>query len=223
MKNARLNATPNGRTRIKFCGITNAQDALTACQLGVDAIGFVFYPPSAVCISPPVAAAITQQLPPFVSTVALCVNHSRDAVKQIIDTVRPTLLQFHGDEPPDYCEQFNHPYIRAIRVQQPTDITNAMQNYPNARAILLDSYKKNQYGGTGDIFDWNLIPQPLPATKPIILAGGLKADNVYTAIRTVQPWGVDVSSHIAEINKKDRKNKRKMTDFIQEVNRANTI
>lgn len=206
------------KTRVKFCGITNNEDAQQASLLGADAIGFVFFSDSPVAIELTAAASIAQQLPPFISTVALCVNHNKKAVNAIINTVKPHILQFHGDESPSFCEQFNYPYIKAIRVQQKSDITQAIAQYPTAQALLLDSYQKGQYGGTGTTFNWSIIPPSL--AKPIIIAGGLDNSNVYQAIEKAQPWGVDVSSKIATTTDKRKKNKGKMLAFLKEVKRA---
>ncbi len=201
--------------RIKFCGITNKKDAKQAALLGVDAIGFVFFADSPVVIDTTAAADIVRELPPFISTVALCVNHDSTEVNNIINTVQPHYLQFHGDETPDFCDQFNKPYIKAIRVKNTQDIIDAEKNYPNACALLLDTYKKGIYGGTGTTFNWAIIPKNI--SKPIIIAGGLNPDNVNEAIKQCQPWGVDVSSKIAQESNKRQKNFDKMQQFITEV------
>lgn len=181
-------------TRVKICGFTQLESAQAAVEAGANALGFVFYEPSPRYVEPSVARRIIQQLPPFVTTTALVVNHDVQSVNAIIDQVQPDLLQFHGDEDDAFCAQFKRPFIKALRVKQGDDIIAKCQRFPNARAILLDSYVKGVPGGTGASFNWQLIPESI--RPKIILAGGLDADNVATAIKEVGPFAVDVSGGV---------------------------
>src|SRR5690349_19508794 len=183
-------ATSDLRTRVKICGITRPADAAAAARAGADAIGLVFYPPSPRFLSVERAVEIRDVLPPFVQTVALFVNADAAQVAQVIGRVRPSLLQFHGDETPDFCSQFGMPYVRACRVRPQLDAAAYLRPYARAAAWLVDSFVP-EYGGVGESFDWSLVPQGLE--RPLILSGGLQADNVGAAIRALHPWGVDVS------------------------------
>lgn len=203
-------------TRVKICGITRTQDALLAAKLGADAIGLVFYPQSPRCISVQQAQEILAEIPAFVTTVGLFVNPDSQALRQILDHVSLDLLQFQGQESADFCRQFNKPYVKAIHMQTGVDLNKLIVPYQKARAILLDTYHPQQAGGTSIRFDWQLIPKNLD--KPIILAGGLNPANVSEAIRTVRPYGLDVSSGV-EINP-GIKDPEKIRNFIEEVRRA---
>ena len=200
-------------TRVKICGITQLDDAQTAIEAGANALGFVFYKPSPRYVEPSVAQSIIQQLPPFVTTTALVVNHDAQSVNAIIDQVMPDLLQFHGDEDNDFCAQFNRPFIKALRMKEGEDIAALCQQYPDARAILLDSYVKGVPGGTGAAFNWQLIPPQLRSS--IILAGGLDADNVASAIDQVGPFALDVSGGVER--DKGVKCHRQIKRFMQAV------
>lgn len=204
------------RTRIKICGFTDVDAAIHAADQGADAIGLVFYPPSPRHVEMAQARAIARMLPAFVSSVALFVDASAGMVEAVIAQVKPNLLQFHGDESPAYCRQFNLPYIKAVRVKQGLDLVQYAQQFNDAQGLLLDAYVANAAGGTGCRFDWNLIPADLPL--PLILSGGLDADNVGAAIRQTQPWAVDVSSGVEA--SKGIKDVAKVTQFIIEVNNA---
>jgi phosphoribosylanthranilate isomerase len=201
------------RTRIKVCGITRSDDVRVAADAGVDAIGLVFYPQSPRYVAPAQAHAITTCLPPFVTTVALFVNPMVDEVQRVIDTLPIDCLQFHGDEPAAFCQQFGRPYIKAIRVHAGTDILTAIQRYATAAGVLLDAFQQGVYGGTGQTFDWSSIPANL--SKPLILAGGLNSGNVAAAILQVLPYAVDVSGGVEA--SKGIKDHAKMRAFIQEV------
>jgi phosphoribosylanthranilate isomerase len=185
------------RTRIKICGITRERDALAAAQAGADAIGFVFYEQSARHVAPADAARIAAALPPFVATVALFVNETTDQVRRVMQTVRPTLLQFHGDETPEWCGQFGLPWMKAVAVRPGVDLLDLAQRYANARALLLDAEVQG-YGGGGKAFDWSLIPPNLQQDTGcrLVLSGGLNARNVGEGIARVRPWAVDVSSGV---------------------------
>ncbi len=202
------------RTRVKICGITRIEDALAAVALGADAIGLVFYAPSPRNVSIVQAQAIVAALPPFVSAVGLFVNEPLDNIKKVLAQVDLNMLQFHGDESVEDCEQINMPYYKAIRVKADTNLIQYAQIYQSAKALLLDTYSEAAVGGTGMVFDWNLIPAHM--LKPVILAGGLNPDNVASAIAQVHPYAVDVSGGV-ELSK-GIKDKEKMTAFMQAVN-----
>lgn len=204
------------RTRIKICGLTQVEAALHAAYAGADAIGLVFYPPSPRHVEIAQAREIAQALPAFVSSVALFVDANVAAVQAVIEQVRPSLLQFHGDESPAYCRQFNLPYIKAVRVRAGLDLVQYATRFDDAQGILLDAFVPGEAGGTGHKFDWALIPPTLPL--PLILSGGLDTQNVAAAIRQTQPWAVDVSSGV-EISK-GIKDAAKVVQFIQEVSNA---
>lgn len=180
--------------RSKICGITRIEDALAAVDAGADAIGFVFYAKSPRAVSVEQARAIIAALPPFVTTVGLFVNISRCELTEILEIVPLDLLQFHGDETPEDCDGYHRSYIKALRVQAGDDIAASCRAYSRASGILLDTYVAGVPGGTGEAFDWSLIPQTL--SKPIILAGGLTPDNVAQAIAQVRPYAVDVSGGV---------------------------
>ena len=181
-------------TRIKICGITRQQDAQAAAASGADAIGLVFYGASPRGVSAQQAAEIVAELPPFVSVVALFVNEPQSAIMRILHEVPVDLLQFHGDESPEFCMQFDRPWIKALRVKPGTDVEGACNLYRSARGVLLDSWREGVPGGTGDTFDWQLAPVGLQL--PVVLAGGLNHDNVGTAMRAVRPAAVDVSGGV---------------------------
>jgi phosphoribosylanthranilate isomerase len=212
--------TQEQRTRIKICGLTREQDVELACALGVDALGFVFYPNSQRCVTPEVAARLTQKRDVFVSSVALFVDPTVDLVNAVIQAMRPSYLQFHGDETPAYCEQFAYPYIKAFRVGAPGQDTDvgllaACQRHVQASAWLFDSYTP-AYGGSGHGFDRTLLDAVLAyAAKPVILSGGLKTDNVAELIRKIKPQAVDVSSGV-ELSP-GIKCPQKMSDFVRAV------
>lgn len=180
--------------RVKICGITRLEDLHAACEAGADALGFVFYSKSPRNLSIEQAVALTQALPPFVQSVGLFVDAEPGFVRTVLDAVPLDLLQFHGDETPGYCRQFGRPYLKAVRVRQGTDLLKYGYDFADARALLLDAYVPGVPGGTGERFDWKLIPAAIP--KPIVLSGGLNPDNVAEAVRTVHPWAVDVSSGV---------------------------
>jgi phosphoribosylanthranilate isomerase len=203
-------------TRVKICGITRVEDALEAAKQGSDAIGLVFYAASPRNVSNEVARAIVAALPPFVSVVGLFVNASRANIDAVLAEVRLDVLQFHGDETPDDCTQFNLPFLKAIRVNADTNLLQYANDFRHAQALLLDAHSEAAYGGTGQTFDWNLIPAEL--SKPIILAGGLNADNVEQAIMQVKPYAVDVSGGV-ELSK-GIKDADKIAAFMQGVRNA---
>lgn len=198
------------RVRVKICGITRAEDALVAAQAGADAIGLVFYPPSPRAVTVEQAQTILQQLPAFVTTTALFVDPEPGLVQQVIDKLKIDLLQFHGNEPASFCQQFSRPYIKAIAMKPGTDLGAMAESYSDARALLLDTYKAGVPGGTGEAFNWQWVPHNF--SKPLVLAGGLNADNVTSAIKQTQVWAVDVSGGV-EVEK-GIKSAAEITRFI---------
>lgn len=180
--------------RVKICGITSTQDAAFVASAGADAIGLVFYEPSPRFVSLETAAAIARLVGPFVSVVGLFVNANKETIEHVMQKVPLNLLQFHGDEPLDFCEQFSLPYMKAIRMREDLDVGHAMARYPSASAILLDAYQAGVPGGTGESFDWQRVPKQ--SQQHIVLAGGLTSDNVKTAIEQTRPYGVDVSGGV---------------------------
>lgn len=180
-------------TRIKICGLTRAEDMQVAIEAGADALGLVFYPPSPRFIDPEQAVRLAGMAPPFVSVVGLFVNAEAKQVSELLAAVPVHLLQFHGDEDEAYCRQFGRPYIKAARMRPGLDLLQYAASFPSAQAILVDAFVEG-YGGGGKSFDWNLIPNSM--SKPLVLSGGLDADNVGEAIRRVRPAAVDVSSGV---------------------------
>ena len=206
----------NLRTRVKVCGITRVEDALAAAELGADAVGMVFWARSSRYVEPARAAPIARCLPPMVSAVGVFVDPAEDEVRAILDTVRCDLLQFHGDESPEFCARFGVPYVKAVRMREGTDLNAAAQRHGEARALLLDTYRKSVPGGTGETFDWALVPASL--SKPVIIAGGLDAACIGEAIAAVKPYAVDVSGGVESAP--GIKNPEKIEAFIREVQRA---
>lgn len=204
------------RTRIKICGITRVEDALAAAAAGADAIGFVFYANSARAIDAKVARDICAALPAFITTVGLFVNADISAVKAILADVPLDLLQFHGDESPVYCEQFAKSYCKALRMHDDLDVIVTAKQFSGARSLLLDTYRAGVAGGTGEVFEWQRIPQSL--RNKIILAGGLSPENVADAITQVHPYAVDVSGGVESAP--GVKDAKKIQAFIAAVRRA---
>jgi phosphoribosylanthranilate isomerase len=198
-------------TAVKICGITRVEDGLVAAHAGAHAIGLVFHAASPRHVAPHAASLIVRSLPPFVTTVGLFVDQEPAAVRAVLDTVPVDLLQFHGSEPPDYCAAFERPYLKAVRVKPGVDLLQYARRYASAKALLLDAFSDALQGGTGQSFDWALIPPSLPL--PIVLAGGLTPDNVGEAVRVVRPWAVDVSSGVER--EKGIKDAAKIAAFIR--------
>ncbi len=203
-------------TAVKICGITRMEDALAAAHAGAHAIGLIFYAGSPRAVSAQNARALVQALPAFVTPVALFVDASADEVTRVIAEVKPQLLQFHGNETPEYCDSFAIPYIKAAKVRPGVDLLQYARQYRNAKGLLLDAFVEGSHGGTGSAFDWALIPEQLPL--PLILAGGLHQDNVADAIRRVRPWAVDVSSGVEAA--KGIKDAARIAAFIRGVRNA---
>lgn len=206
-------------TRIKICGIKHRDDALKAVECGADAIGLIFVEKSSRYVSFTEARVIAESMPPFVTVVGLFMDAPAGKVREALKVVPLNLLQFHGEESPEFCDQFNMPYIKVLRMRDNANVVAFAQEYPNAAGILLDAYHKGGAGGgTGQTFDWNLIPDYVPL--PLILAGGLNPDNVASAIEMIRPYAVDVSSGVeSEPAIKDHK---KIEQFIKEVQRVGT-
>ncbi|KZE35275.1 phosphoribosylanthranilate isomerase [Crenobacter luteus] len=201
------------RPRIKICGLTRPEDARDAARLGADAIGLVFYDKSPRNVDIAAARAVIAALPPFVSVVALFVNPARERVDEILAAVAVDILQFHGEETPEFCASFHRPYLKAVRVKPGVDLVEWADRYKNARGLLADAFVEGAHGGTGATFDWRLIPDNLPI--PLILSGGLTPDNVADAVRRVRPAAVDVSSGVEA--GKGIKDAERMRAFIQGV------
>jgi len=204
------------RTRVKICGITRAEDGLEAARSGADAIGLVFYSRSPRAVDVTRALEIIAVLPPFVTRVGLFVDAGEDDVRAISKKVPLDLLQFHGNEPADYCRMFDKPYIKAVAVSQEVDIAARLRDYGDAAGFLLDAWHPEVPGGSGERFDWRLVPDE--AGKPVILAGGLQPDNVAAAIRQIRPYAVDVSSGVEAA--KGIKDAAKLKAFFRGVQSA---
>ena len=203
-------------TAIKICGITRVEDALVAAHAGAQAIGLIFYAGSPRQVSHDIARRVVDALPAFVTPVALFVDPKSAEVEGVIGEVKPQLLQFHGEETPEFCESFGMPYIKAAKVRQGVDLLQYARRYRSAKGLLLDAFVDGRHGGTGSTFDWTLIPDQLPL--PLILAGGLHQDNVADAIRRVRPWAVDVSSGVEAAT--GIKDAAKVAAFIKGVRNA---
>lgn len=206
------------RVRIKICGITRREDALTAAELGADAIGLVFYANSPRAVRTAEARRIAAALPPFIARVGLFVDPEPAEVETVLAEVPLDLLQFHGEESNAGCARYSRPFIKAARMRPGIDLAEFISRYPDACGILVDSYTEDARGGTGRTFDWSLLPRQ--RAKPLILAGGLTPKNVAAAVRVVAPYAVDVSGGVEA--EKGRKDAAKMAAFIQEVRHAET-
>jgi phosphoribosylanthranilate isomerase len=205
-------------TAVKICGITRPEDALAAARAGAHAIGLVFYAKSPRHVTPAKAAEIIRVLPPFVTTVGLFVDATAEEVRAALAEAPVTLLQFHGDETPEFCRQFKRPYVKAVRVRAGVDLLQYARDYHDAKALLLDNYVEGLHGGSGVAFDWSLIPRALPL--PVILSGGLTPENVTEAVRRVRPSAVDVSSGVESA--KGIKDAQKIAAFIKGVRNGDT-
>ena len=203
-------------TRIKCCGMTRIEDALLAAHLGVDAIGLVFTARSKRRVSLAQAREIVDALPPFVTTVALFMDDDAGLVQEVLDEVRPALLQFHGSERDPWCMQFDRPFLKAIAMGEGAAALPRLRDYPHAAGLLLDGHGFGEAGGSGKAFDWSLPPADL--TQPLILAGGLDPVNVGAAVRRVRPWAVDVASGIESAP--GIKDPARMAAFVRAVREA---
>jgi phosphoribosylanthranilate isomerase len=203
-------------TAVKICGITRPEDALAAARAGAHAVGLVFYAKSPRHVTPARAAEIIRVVPPFVTTVGLFVDATAEGVRAALAEAPVGLLQFHGDETPEFCRQFKRPYVKAVRVKAGVNLLQYAQDYHDAKALLLDAYVEGLHGGSGAAFDWSLIPRGLPL--PVILSGGLTPENVADAVRRVRPSAVDVSSGVESA--KGIKDAQKIAAFIKGVRNA---
>lgn len=203
-------------TRVKICGLTRTEDVESAVAAGADALGLVFYEPSPRAVSIADAQTLIRSVPAFVSVVGLFVNPTEQEVREVLSHLPLDLLQFHGDESPEFCSQFQRRWIKAIRVQNREQVIQAFARYHEAAGLLVDAWDPDRYGGTGKSFNWDLIPSERPL--PLILAGGLSSDNVFRAVEQVQPWAVDVSGGVER--SKGIKDIQKISDFIKEVHRV---
>lgn len=199
------------RIRVKMCGMTRAEDIAHAVNLGVDAVGLIFYPKSARNVTIKQAMELTKDLPPFVDAVAVLVNPERDFVQELVDELPIQVLQFHGDESPQFCQQFNRPFIKAIHPNAADQVKRNEQEFAQARALLFDTPSDLSRGGTGLTFNWQIIPDDLD--KPYLLAGGLNEFNVLDAINACKPYAVDVCSGIEALP--GVKDHIKMSRFIK--------
>lgn len=209
-------AFPTMRTRVKICGITRVEDARAAAAAGADAIGIVFDPKSARYVETARAREIANAAPPFVTVVGLFVDASPEVVRETLQKVPLSLLQFHGAETSEYCRSFGRSYLKAIRMRDGVDVAAEAKRFGDAVGLLLDAYVANQAGGAGVSFDWSVIPAK--REKPIVLAGGLTPQNVANAIRRVRPDAVDVSSGVEVA--KGIKDTNKINAFIDAVRNA---
>ncbi len=203
--------------KIKICGITNKRDAIDASDLGVDMLGFVFYKKSKRYVEPKIVRDIVNELPLSISKVGVFVDLDKKKVLEIAEECSLNMLQFHGEEAPDYCTEFNGIYkiVKAFRIKDSNSL-KGINDY-NADFYMLDAYSSREKGGTGESFDWNII-ENFEFLKPIILSGGLDSSNVCQAIQKVSPYGVDVSSGVEESpGKKDLK---LMGDFVRKVRKS---
>lgn len=202
-------------TKIKICGITNKKDAEAAVHNGADALGFIFYKESPRCVTVEIASKISREMPPFVKKVGVFVNENSNIVNRIASTAGLDLLQFNGDEQPDYFKNLNRPYIKAFRIKDRKSL-DEIDKF-DVPYVLLDSYGKNEYGGTGKSFDWNLIRNQIYKNKYVILSGGLNPENVGSAIEQINPYAVDVASGVE--GSPGKKDHVKMKNFIEAVRR----
>ena len=203
-------------SRVKICGLREVETAVETACLGADAIGLVFYAPSPRAVDIETAGRIVRALPPFVSAVGLFVDADPGFVRQVLDSVSLDLLQFHGEESPAYCRQFNRPYLKAVRVKPGLNLLEYAARYPDTRGLLVDAWVSNAPGGTGETFDWALLPPELPL--PLILSGGLNPGNVAGAIQRTHPWAVDVSSGVE--SGRGIKDVAKIAAFVEAVRSA---
>ena len=200
--------------KIKICGITNKEDALRAIKLKVDALGFIFAN-SPRRVDPKIVQKIIELLPPFISSVGVFVNKDREKVKKIAESCHLTTLQFHGEESPSYCQGFRQKVIKAFRIKDKNVLKKIPQYQDKVDACLLDAYSPFKYGGTGKIFNWDVVREVKKLRIPIILSGGLNPDNVEEAINKVRPYAVDVSSGVEK--KPGKKDPEKLRNFVKIV------
>lgn len=204
------------RTRVKVCGITREEDAVYAAQCGVDALGLVFYAPSKRAVDAVQAQRIVAAVPAFVTVTGLFVDAGEAEVERVLQLTRLDLLQFHGDESPEFCRRWDRRYMKAVRVRAADDVLRALESYHDAAALLLDTWVDGVPGGTGQVFDWSMIPSGV--SGPLVLAGGLNSANVRRAVQTVRPWAVDVSGGVESAP--GVKDPERIKAFLEEVRKA---
>ena len=202
---------PRTRTRVKFCGFTRVEDIDRAVALGVDALGFVMWPNSSRGLDVEQLALLSAHVPAFVTRVGLFVDQPAELIERCLPYL--DMLQFHGSESPEECQRYSLPWMKALRMRDEIDLVHEAERYQGAQALLLDAYRPGLPGGTGETFDWSRIPANL--AKPVILAGGLSADNIATAVRQVAPYAVDVSGGIEATP--GCKDAAKMASFVRHV------
>ncbi len=205
----------NQRTRIKICGVSQEADIAAAVEAGADAVGFVFHPGSPRFVAPERAAQLARALPPFVTPVGLFVNASPAEIDRVLALVPALILQFHGDESPDVCNAFKRPYLRVARITAGFDLLDFSRRFSEAQGLLLDAHVEG-FGGGGKAFDWSLVPAGVP--HPLVLSGGLRAENVVAGIQQLRPWAVDVSSGVeSSRGVKDAAAIRRFCDAVREA------
>jgi phosphoribosylanthranilate isomerase len=206
------------RTRVKICGITREEDARAVVDAGADALGLVFYPESPRSVGIDQARRLAAAVAPFVTVTGLFVNATAARVREVMAAVPLGLLQFHGAETNAQCNCFGLPFIKSIAIRDEMDVSSAMAGYPDAAAVLLDTWQPHLHGGSGKSFDWNRVPAA--SDIPVILAGGLTPDNVEQAIRTARPYAVDVSSGVESA--RGIKSAEKIQAFMKGVQQSGT-
>lgn len=205
----------NQRTRIKICGVSQESDIAAAVDAGADAVGFVFHRGSPRCVAPERAAQLARALPPYVTPVGLFVNAARVDVDRALGLIPALVLQFHGDEPPEACNVFQRPYLRAARMAPGFDLLDFSRRFSEAQGLLLDAHVEG-FGGAGKAFDWSLVPAGV--RHPLVLSGGLRAENVVAGIQQLRPWAVDVSSGVeSSRGVKDAAAIRRFCDAVREA------
>lgn len=200
-------------TLVKICGLTNLEDTLAAIDLGADFLGFNFYPQSPRYLSYEKAKKIFEEIPPNIFKVGVFVNEQYENIIDIAQLLELDYLQFHGDESPEFCNQMGHPWWKAIRLENESDIEKISQY--ESEWVLIDAHVQGQYGGTGQKPDWELVKRVKNLGKKIFLAGGLNPENIQLAIATVQPYAVDVASGVE--SKPGKKDLKKMEDFVSKT------
>ena len=208
------------RTRIKVCGITSQEDARSAVAAGADALGFIFVGQSPRVVTPDMVRAITGQVPPFVNSIGVFRDEQREVVEEIVSYCRLALVQLHGSETPEYCRSLSCRVIKSFSMHPGLDREDLAPYAEVAGAFLLDTHHKDMAGGTGMVFDWELVEELKPP-GPVILAGGLNPDNVGEAIRRVKPFAVDVNSGVEY--QPGRKDSDKLKNFAHEVRKADEL
>jgi phosphoribosylanthranilate isomerase len=205
----------NQRTRIKICGVSQEADVEAAVEAGADAVGFVFHAASPRHVTAERAAALARTLPPWVTPVGLFVNAAAAEIAAVLAGVPALVLQFHGDETPAQCDAFGRPYLRAARMAPGFDLLDFSRRFSEAQGLLLDAHVEG-FGGGGKAFDWSLVPAGVP--HPLVLSGGLRAENVVAGVQQVRPWAVDVSSGVeSSRGVKDAAMIRRFCDAVREA------